>query len=88
MLVAEFSTGVDKLVPESLRIAPNPVSDLLYVTLPAGAKGAIIVHSSDGRVVDVPTRPTTSGVQLEVRGLANGLYVLQIQDRTVRFIKQ
>ena len=88
VLVAEFSTGVDKLVPESLRIAPNPVSDLLYVTLPAGAKGAIIVHSSDGRVVDVPTRPTTSGVQLEVRGLANGLYVLQIQDRTVRFIKQ
>jgi uncharacterized repeat protein (TIGR01451 family) len=88
VLVAEFSTGVNKPIREALTIAPNPVSDLMVVDLTNSAMATVVIHSSDGRIVEVPQRPTTSGLQLDVRGLANGVYVLQHLDRTVRFIKQ
>jgi len=88
VLVAELSTGVDSASRENLRIAPNPVSELLLVDLPTNASAEVVLRSSDGRRVEVPQHRVASGLQLDVRGLANGIYILQHLDRTVRFIKQ
>lgn len=88
VLVAEFSTGVAGTADaERIHLMPNPTDDILYVQLPEGVDRTCSVWSTDGRRVAVPFVRTGSTFRLDVHALAPGVYVLRMENRIARFVK-
>jgi len=88
VLVAEFSTGVGNAAPTGIQVFPNPATDLVQVVLPAAASREVAVQAADGRPVRLVARLHARGLELDVAGLAPGLYVVRTPDGTARFVKR
>ncbi len=87
VLIAEFSTGVEEDARAGLRVFPNPAKDLVQVVHPNGASRVLTVHGADGRQVRLATRPYASGLELDVTGLAPGVYVVRTPIGSACFVK-
>ncbi|MBX2974270.1 MAG: T9SS type A sorting domain-containing protein, partial [Flavobacteriales bacterium] len=95
IIVTELGTGVnDTPRPLVLAFAPNPVKHQLTVTLPVGmsAPTSIRVTDAAGRIIDVDAQPTSTGMVIDVLGLATGSYAIELSDgirtATGRFVKE
>ncbi|MCW5900519.1 MAG: T9SS type A sorting domain-containing protein [Flavobacteriales bacterium] len=88
--VVETSTALGPGIAgsRSIRLVPNPATDVLQVLLPDGADRNFTVMAVDGRIVDVSGTLIAQGIQLDVRALATGTYLLRTSAGTVRFVKQ
>ncbi|MCB0771544.1 MAG: T9SS type A sorting domain-containing protein, partial [Flavobacteriales bacterium] len=75
VLVAEFSTGMPHEENGSLRVFPNPVSDLLNINAYHNMIVSIKVVTADGRTV-LHRSVRSSRTSLDVSGLMPGLYHL------------
>jgi uncharacterized repeat protein (TIGR01451 family) len=94
VLVATTGTVVEQVGAGALSIQPNPTDGLVVVRMSGDdlSPGMLRVCSMDGRVV-MEQRMTGPEVRLDVQGLANGAYVLELLNdngrRSVaRFVKQ
>jgi len=88
VLVADFSTSVQERPTHSIEVYPDPAEDLLNVILGPGSDRACSLHSTDGRVVRVLGRSCARGLQLDVSGLAPGIYLLRTAQGVARFMKR
>ncbi len=88
VLVAEFSTGVAEVSPSGLRLSPNPAVEVLTVYLPEGAPAVLVLLTVDGRPLQVPITRRDDALQLDVRSLAPGVYLLRTETGMARFVKQ
>ncbi len=88
VLVATTGTGLGERITNNLALAPNPTNDVLYVHLPEGADRAFRIIASDGRAIQLASRPTAQGLQLDTSALASGMYLLRTSSGTARFVKQ
>lgn len=89
-VVHEVTTGVsvkEQVAGDRLPVRPNPTTDLLFVTLPEGADRGFRVLAVDGRVVEVKGMGTAQGLQLDVRSLAAGTYVVRTANGVARFTR-
>ncbi|HMN05789.1 MAG TPA: T9SS type A sorting domain-containing protein [Flavobacteriales bacterium] len=83
-----IGTGVEEATMSSgIRVHPNPTNDILYVHLSDGADQAVRVFAVDGRAVEVPGRNVANGLELDVRTLSPGTYLLHIPGGVARFVK-
>jgi uncharacterized repeat protein (TIGR01451 family) len=94
VLVATTGTGVSEVLHMDLSIQPNPTDGLLIVRMTGDdlLPGMLRVRSMDGRMV-MEQRMTSPEGRMDVQGLANGGYVLELLNdngpRSVaRFVKQ
>ncbi len=84
-----FGNKTDNRIPEmnntQIRVYPNPTQDILFVD---GLKenSTIRLFSIDGRLVET-YHVTGTQTQLEVNALQQGIYLLQMGENIVRFIK-
>lgn len=85
--VVEMSTGIEVHAGRVIRLAPNPVSDVLFVMDLQDTKGTIEVLAADGRRVAVPHVRMGTTLQLDVHALAPGVYILRTVNGTARFVK-
>lgn len=74
-------------IPLRVQIHPNPANDVLFVGLPDAAAPALRVCTMDGRLVGVPWAIVPNGLQLDVRTLAPGTYLLRTPSGVGRFVK-
>jgi hypothetical protein len=82
---ANFSTGVASIKTKSLRIYPNPSSDLLYIEGMTEAE-ELVIYASNGKVV---MRERISAQQpINISSLTNGIYFVRAGDYTGKFVKQ
>lgn len=88
VLTAEIGTGVAGTDAERIHLMPNPTDDILDVQLPEGSTTAFDLLSMDGRHLVVPTVWRSGGLQIDVRSLAPGMYMLRTAAGTARFMKQ
>ncbi|MCO5274876.1 MAG: T9SS type A sorting domain-containing protein [Flavobacteriales bacterium] len=86
--VAEIGTGVAAADPGQVRLMPNPTDGILYVRLPEGTTAAFELLSMDGRRLVAPTTRRSDGLQVDVRSLAPGMYMVRTAAGTARFMKQ
>ncbi len=88
--MVETSTTLDEGsgAPQRILLVPNPATDVLQVLLPENTDRNYSVLAVDGRIVQVPGMPADQGIQLDVRSLAPGTYLLRTSAGTARFIKQ
>ncbi len=85
----DFSVGTqeDTQQHEQMRLLPNPARETLNVILPESAEFNFRVHSIDGRLMEVPATRQANNIQLDVRSLAQGTYVIRTATATERFVK-
>ncbi len=94
VLVATTGTGIEPALHSVLTVQPNPTDGLLVVRMTGDEPhpGILRVRSMDGRVV-MELRMTGPEVRMDVQGVANGAYVLELlndngQRSVARFVKQ
>ena len=70
-------------------IFPNPATDKVYISLPnATAKGMIILYAPDGKKCLEQSVVNTSFIQLNVKGLTAGWYLVEYSDGKNRLTKK
>jgi hypothetical protein len=74
--------GIKPINENTLVVYPNPTTDMLYISN-TSAKEARIINIL-GSVINVPVQNGT----INVAGLAQGIYFLNIDNQTVKFIKK
>ena len=87
--VVDFSTAV-VMTPNharTLMVSPNPVQDVLAVTLPDAASMNWQLLAIDGRSIELPHTFSSGIMQLDVRGLDPGTYVLRTHQGIATFVK-
>jgi len=77
VLVAEFSTTVQELALEHMRLQPNPVRDQLLVSVDQGSIERIRIVSMDGREV-LSRSERGSSIVIAVDRFADGNYVMEL----------
>ncbi|MBL0044609.1 MAG: T9SS type A sorting domain-containing protein [Flavobacteriales bacterium] len=74
VLVAEFSTGVQRLEKGQFRLQPNPTNDQLFISSDGGID-AVTVLAADGREM-MRRSLRSSNTSIDVSALRSGAYVL------------
>jgi YDG domain/Secretion system C-terminal sorting domain len=87
--IVSIITGLEPL-SQLASIWPNPATDYLFVdNVSAEAKGQIV--QLNGAMLELPGQYTNDRLQLDVRALTPGMYVLKLVDgntiRTARIVK-
>lgn len=74
------------LADSGLRLKHNPVGDQLELTGYAGAPSAMSISSLSG--LRMMSLANWTGEAIDVSSLAPGIYILNIDSKTIKFIKQ
>lgn len=84
--VGDQSTSMEQLGTISVRIWPDPASDLLRITAGIGNTSVRLwIIDQQGRMVVVSNRPLIHGVlEVPLIGLADGMYTLRLEGPGVR----
>ena len=83
----EWHVGIDEIAENEFTIYPNPTNDVLFVKTCHGAS-----LQSEYRITNLMGQTmligkiTSENQQIDVSTLPNGLYLLQIDDKTMKFI--
>lgn len=88
VLTAESSTSVAEQGASTLRLFPNPAEDVVLVVFANGAERAFTMHGADGRTVQVAVRSHAQGLELDVSGLAPGMYLVRTSQGSARLVKR
>ena len=92
-ILLENCTGMDAVQTDltALQLYPNPADQVLHVNWnePITTKGKLLIYSIEGKIVYTTSlyRGSTA-VEIPVHELANGLYLLQLQNADHRSTKK
>jgi hypothetical protein len=75
------------LTAKPLRIYPNPARQSVTIENLPAAPGTVSIYRMDGQLVQTVTVDSSTLV-LDISGLSDGLYLLFINGRTAKFLKQ
>jgi hypothetical protein len=88
VLVAEFSTNMTSNDLRGISISPNPTTDIVNVRSPRSADLQVVqLLSADGRILTVPVRQNGQLIELDVRSLTTGVYLVRTATGQGRFVK-
>lgn len=88
VLVAEFSTAVQENADDWIQLMPNPTDGVLFLHLREAAYTTVQVLAMDGRTMEVPVQRSADRLQLDVRSLPAGVYVVRTAEGSARFVKR
>ncbi len=77
------SLGLTENKPDEFRISPNPATDFVQLDLPQGTQVEVI--DALGKIVLMTTGPNG---ELNISGLANGMYTLRAGNAIARVVKE
>ncbi|MCB0767293.1 MAG: T9SS type A sorting domain-containing protein [Flavobacteriales bacterium] len=87
--VVELSTGVKAPAIDPIVITPNPATDLIILRgIGKEALAYLHVISIDGRSIQAPMRWSGTALELDIRSLAPGTYIVLTPQGQARFVKQ
>lgn len=79
----EATTGVEDETSESITIYPNPASEYVIVN---GLNGIATINDIFGRTIW--TGEVTNGTQIPVAGISTGMYMININNKVFKFVKE
>jgi len=86
--VVELSTGIKAPTIDLMVVAPNPATDLIILRgIGIEALAYLHVLSIDGRSIQSPTRWSGVNLELDIRALAPGTYIVRTPQGQARFVK-
>jgi hypothetical protein len=82
-------TGVDNLSmtgSEIMKVYPNPVSDVVYIQNAPETDFTVSIYRMNGVLV-LTTKLDAGAKSIDVSYLSSGLYLLNVNSRTFKFVK-
>ena len=79
-----FGTTIDEVEKSRVNILPNPASDKIDLTLPAG--GNVVITDIEGRTLI--SLVTDSRSTIDISKLQPGMYLLRFEETVIKFLKQ
>ena len=79
-----FGTTIDEVEQSRVNILPNPASDKIDLTLPAG--GNVVITDIEGRTLI--SLLTDSRSTIDISKLQPGMYLLRFEETVIKFLKQ
>ncbi len=77
---------------QSYKIYPNPATDILYIANRSNSDATAQIINTVGQVLSSVTIAGNTVSQMDIRGLANGVYLIQVSEdgnsHTQQFVKQ
>ena len=67
----------------SFNVYPNPTKGIVHIATNGNLSPEVRVYTIQGQLVS-----TFRGTEIDLSGLSNGVYVLQVEDQRVRIVKQ
>lgn len=87
LFFSSLSNSLEMTHSNLMVVFPNPVAQTLYLkNIPEGATLATIWHISGRKMLQISLSTETNSLDVSV--LPSGLYLLKIQDQTIRFSKK
>ena len=80
------STGIDKIVDESLELMPNPVSEALTVRGIGNEPQTVTFYSTAG--IKLMEQKAVDGTVISISHLPEGMYIMRCGDRVAKVVKQ
>lgn len=84
----DVPTSVKPIDEKEFPIYPNPASGLLHVNLPAYEKVQVQVCDLQGRILLQAVQPQAAAFDLDISGLSQGNYFLEVQGNSKRQVFQ
>lgn len=78
----DITTAVRSTQRNELTVFPNPAADQLFVPIPAGIQGQLVLCDVAGRVLRTLNVQAGTIESVDLRGLANGPYTVTVQGAT------
>jgi len=72
--------------PPKISLFPNPVRDVLNINLPENKETEIILYTPNGQLIIKKT--INNNATIDLKSLKSGIYILQIENRTYKIIKE
>ena len=76
-ITVEECLGLSEMVGYSISIAPNPATEVLFISLEGTMEVNYVMYTEEGRVVIANSLLTNNGTELNVSNLASGMYFLR-----------
>lgn len=71
----------------SISVYPNPVSDILYVDN-IDISQPLTITTITGKTITLPVEHSGNRLQINTTSLPVGMYIIKIEEKTTRFVKQ
>jgi len=69
-----------------MKVYPNPVSDVIYIQNAPETAFSVSIYRINGVLV-LTTKVSSGNKSIDVSYLPNGLYLLNVNNRTFKFVK-
>jgi hypothetical protein len=79
-ITVEECLSLSEIVNFSISIAPNPASEMLFITFDGTAEVSYTMYTEDGRVVVSNSQLSSNGTELNVRNFAAGIYFIHFSS--------
>jgi hypothetical protein len=79
-ITVEECLSLSEIIDFSISIAPNPTSEMLYITFDGTAEVSYTMYTEDGRLVVSNTQLSSNGTELNVRNFAAGIYFIHFSS--------
>lgn len=87
LFFSPVSSALETVQPDRLNVYPNPVSDRMYLkNIPEGATMATVWNICGRKMLRTTLSAETNSLNVSV--LPSGLYLLVVQNQTIRFSKK
>jgi hypothetical protein len=81
------TTGINSIEEPKMTIYPNPADNKIYIRNANNSTSKISIYRMDGAIVK-RDQLLSDDNSIEINELPNGLYLLRINNQTLKFIKQ
>lgn len=82
LYLPDLATGVDALSMSTINVFPNPATNHIILD---GANGLLKICDLSGRLLI--TQQVTNNKQVNVNSLSKGVYIIQIDNQQLKFVK-
>lgn len=80
------STGVGSVSEENLAFSPNPTKDFIIINVDADKQTHLAIYDLSGKLV--LNRTVSGKSQIDLNGIANGVYLIRLNDTISKLIKK
>ncbi len=87
-VVVDAATGISTRDIQSLKVYPNPASDILYIEIPEGGLQELLVTDMTGRTLLKRQLEAESIVALNLESFGKGIYIVTARDSQQRFYER
>ncbi|MBL4594820.1 MAG: T9SS type A sorting domain-containing protein, partial [Flavobacteriales bacterium] len=88
MVDVDFTTSIDELKANTIKIYPNPAKEKITIEFEAAKTGQLMIRDIAGRTIMIKELKQTQQLSISVQELSQGVYFITYENKVVKFVKE